>query len=146
MLVLGASATGGASSYADEAYENDRALGASIQEFADGAALRAAFPAPVPIAPFEGSTGYLNRDGGWANAGQGLALLIDEVQALGGAIIPGKNVRKIIRAPESGQSTSVQCDDDTMFNAALIVLATGSWTPYAFRDQLDLERMCLATG
>lgn len=144
--MLGASAAGGATSYADEAYENDRALGASVQEFADGAALRAAFPAQVPTAQFEGCAGYLNRDGGWANAGQGLALLIDEVQALGGTIIPGKNASKIIRAPESGRSTGVQCDDGTVFNASLIVLATGSWTPYAFHDQLDLERMCLATG
>ncbi|KJA28926.1 hypothetical protein HYPSUDRAFT_33382 [Hypholoma sublateritium FD-334 SS-4] len=146
VLVLGASAAGGASSYADEAYENDRALGASVQEFADGAALRAAFPAQVHTAQFEECAGYLNRDGGWANAGQGLALLIDEVQTLGGTIIPGKNVSKIIRAPASGRSIGVQCDDGTVFNASLIVLATGSWTPYAFREQLDLGRMCLATG
>jgi sarcosine oxidase/L-pipecolate oxidase len=70
-------------------------------------------------------------------------VLLDEVKALNGKVLPGMNVTRILR--KGGQTSGVQCSDGTVFDAALVVLAAGSWTPSAF-PELDLGRICLATG
>jgi sarcosine oxidase/L-pipecolate oxidase len=141
VVVLGSSVSG--ETYADGAYENDLSLGASVKPLNDGDAVRSAFPPHVPTAGFDGFSGYLNRDGGWANAGLGLTLLINEVKALNGKFIPGKGITKLVR--EGGRTTGVQCSDGTVLNASLVIIATGSWTPSAF-PELDLGHICLATG
>ncbi|KIM40277.1 hypothetical protein M413DRAFT_175851 [Hebeloma cylindrosporum] len=141
VLVLGSSESG--ETYADESYKNDVALGALVEPLNDSDAIRAVFPAGTPTAPFAGCAGYLNRSGGWADAGQGMTLLLNEVKALNGKVLPGMNVIKILR--KDGQTIGVQCSDGTVLDAALVVLAAGSWTPSAF-PELDLGRICLATG
>ncbi|KAF9485974.1 FAD dependent oxidoreductase [Pholiota conissans] len=141
VVVLGSSSSG--ETYADGAYENDLSLGAAVKPLNDSDAVRSAFPAQVPTAAFDGFSGYLNRDGGWANAGLGLTSLINEVKALNGKFIPGKQIDKIIR--EGGRTTGVHCSDGAVFNASLVIIATGSWTPSAF-SELDLGHICLATG
>lgn len=143
VLVLGSSSTFTDGTYTDESYKNDIALGASVKVLENGDAIRSAFPSQVPTAAFEDCAGYLNHDGGWANAGQGLSKLIDQVKALGGKFVTSKKVTKILR--EKGKTTGVQCSDETTFTASLVVIASGSWTPSAF-PELDLGRVCLATG
>ncbi|KAF8967956.1 FAD dependent oxidoreductase [Flammula alnicola] len=133
VIVLGSSDLG--ETYTDESYKNDIALGAVVEPLNDGDAIRSAFPAQVPTAAFDQCSGYLNRTGGWANAGQGTSLLTDEVKALKGKFISGQVVSKILR--ENGRTTGVQCNDGTVFNAALVIIAAGSWTPSAF-PELDL--------
>jgi sarcosine oxidase/L-pipecolate oxidase len=118
-------------------------LGTTVEPLNDSNAIRGVFPFRTPTAPFAGCAGYLNRSGGWADAGQGMTVLLDEVKALNGKVLPGMNVIRILR--KDGQTTGVQCSDGTVFAAALVVLATGSWTPSAF-PELDLGRICLATG
>lgn len=140
---MGSSKSGECLTYADKSYNNDVALGAIVEPLNSSEAIRAVFPPRTPTAPFEGCAGYLNRSGGWANAGQGMALLLDEVKALKGKVLPGMIVNKILR--RNGQTSGVQCSDGAVFDAALVILAAGSWTASAFPD-LDLGRICLATG
>lgn len=146
VLVLGLSKAGAnedSVTYTDGAYRNDVALGARIQDLANSTAIRAVFPSTCRIATFEEQAGYLNRDGGWANAGFGLSQLLKEVSSMGGKLLPGKGVTKLVR--DAGRTTGVQCTDGTLFDADLVVLATGSWTPSTFPD-LNLGPICLATG
>lgn len=141
VLVLGSPESGG--TYVDESYKNDVALGTKVKLLNDGNAIRSTFPSHTPTADFAGCAGYLNRSSGWADAGQGTSMLLDEVKALNGKVLPGMNVTRILR--EGGQTTGVECSDGTVFDAALVILAAGSWTPSTF-PELDLSRICLATG
>jgi len=109
----------------------------------NGDQVRSIFPTDVRTATFSERGGYLNCDGGWANAGQGLSILLSEVIALKGKVLPGKSVYQILR--QDGKTIGVQCTDGSIFDAGLVIIATGSWTPSAF-PELDLAHMCLATG
>lgn len=142
MLVLGSSDRGDA--YADEAYKNDLASGADIELLNTADEIAAVFPTGVPLSGLENRTGYLNCDGGWANAGKGLSRLISRVRALGGKFLTGKRVCGIIRCGD-GSVSGVSCADGSNYSAGLVIIATGSWTPSNF-PELDLRHMCLATG
>ncbi|OBZ69672.1 L-pipecolate oxidase [Grifola frondosa] len=133
----------GNDSYTDQAYVNDIALGARIENLENASAVRSVFPPGVKIGLPEEVTGYLNRDGGWAFAEEGVSRLMSKVLALGGQIIAGKQVVELLRA--NGSTTGVRCSDGTVFDADLIVLSAGSWTASSF-PSLDLGQKCLATG
>ena len=109
----------------------------------DGDAIRSVFPKGVKVASFQDSSGYLNFDGGWANAAQGIQLMTTNVIAQGGNVISGKSVVKLLR--QNDRTSGVQFADGTTFSASLVVLATGSWTASTFPD-LDFRGKCLATG
>ncbi|KAF8161269.1 FAD dependent oxidoreductase [Crassisporium funariophilum] len=141
VLVLGSSNSG--ETYVDQSYKNDIALGAVVEPLDSSDSIRSIFPPQVQTASFEQCTGYLNRDGGWANARQGLSIMLREVVDLKGKVLPGKGVSKILR--RDGRTTGVQCVDGSVIKSALVIIATGSWTPSAF-PELDLGRVCLATG
>lgn len=140
----------GSSTYADESFANDLELGCILVPLPDPASIRSAFPSGVRTGSFEGDgmgsqrrMGYINRDGGWADAGQGVKILLSEVKRLGAKIYPAKSVSKIRK--ENGNATGVSCTDGTAFDADLVIIATGAWTPSAFPD-LNLQGKCLATG
>lgn len=143
VVVLGISKT---QAYADDAYQNDVALGAKVTPLANGEAIRTAFPPQVPTASFEDSSGYLNSDSGWANAGQGITMMISKVISLGGKVVPGKSVEKVLRDDSAGRTIGVQCHDGTVYDASLIIIATGSWTPSAFPDITPGYTSGLSTG
>ncbi|PPQ62942.1 hypothetical protein CVT24_006182 [Panaeolus cyanescens] len=143
VLVLGSSDQGD-DEYANEAYKNDLALGADIELLNTAGEIAAVFPPSVRLTGFESRFGYLNRDGGWADAGKGLSRLIGRVRALGGKFVTGKVACDIIRC-EDGSAGGILCSDGSKYEADLTIIATGSWTPSTF-PQLDLGRMCLATG
>lgn len=142
VLVLGSS-DAEETSYVSESYRNDVALGAVLERLQNDDQIRSVFPPDIRTATFSDRKGYLNRDGGWANAGQGLSMLLSTVIALKGKVLPGKSVRKILR--QNGKTTGVQCTDDSVFDAGLVIIATGAWTASIF-PELDLAHMCLATG
>lgn len=129
--------------YASKSYTNDVALGAVVEQLENGDQVRSVFPPDVRTATFNDRKGYLNHDGGWANAGQGLSMLLTEVIALKGKVRPGKNVQRVLR--QDDKTIGVQCTDGSVLDAGLVIIATGSWTPSAF-PELDLAHMCLATG
>ncbi|KAJ7647653.1 FAD dependent oxidoreductase [Roridomyces roridus] len=109
------------SDYAHKSYLNDLELGERV-EFMDAADLW--MPRMAPL------RGYLNRDNGWANAGQGISVIMNKITALGGRILPGKEAKELIK--EGQKITGVRCSDGTVLEADLVVLATGSWTESAF--------------
>lgn len=92
---------------------------------------------------FSESSGYLNQSGGWANAAQSVRLMMQSVIAAGGTIVAGKAVKKLLQDHE--RTTGVKCVDGTVFQADIVILATGSWTASTF-DDLDLKGKCQATG
>jgi len=130
--------------YADDAFKNDVALGANLESLTGGEAIRATFPPRTPVASFEQQAGYLNHESGWANAGQGLALMISKVISLKGKIFSGKDVSRVIR--ENDRTTAVQCQDGVVYEASVVVIATGSWTPSAFPDATSNYTSGLSTG
>ncbi|PSR73762.1 hypothetical protein PHLCEN_2v10406 [Hermanssonia centrifuga] len=133
----------GNEAYTDQSYHNDIALGAHLEDLTTPDAIRATFPADIKTPSFEGSSGYLNHDGGWAFASQGVSLLMRRVASLGAQILAGKAVIELIK--KDGKTNGVKCADGTAYYADLVVLASGSWTPSTFAS-LDLKGKCLATG
>lgn len=134
----------GSRAYLEESFRNDVALGGRLTELIGADDIRGAFPDAVRTASFKNRKGYVNHDNGWADAGQGLALMIQKVKALGGKFIAGKTVSGLLR--DNGNNTvGVRCSNGTVYEAALVILALGSWTASAL-PELGLEKRCLATG
>ena len=129
--------------YSDASYENDRILGARITDLVTPAAVRGVFPPGVRTGAFEGMVGYLNADSGWAAAAQGVEILLKRVRATGAVVVPGKAVDGLVKS--GGKTTGVKCKDGSSYDAGLVVVASGSWTPSSF-PKLDLKGKCLATG
>ncbi|KAJ6497714.1 FAD dependent oxidoreductase [Mycena sanguinolenta] len=141
VLVLG---SGSGTDYAHKAYLHDQDMGLRVVPLDSQAALHQVFPPQAHLGTFGNRTGYLNRDGGWANAGQGIRCIMDQVTALNGKIIPGKDVVELIQHGQ--KTTGVRCSDGTVFGELeLIVIATGSWTGSAFPD-LPMGKIFQATG
>ncbi|KAJ6495764.1 FAD dependent oxidoreductase [Mycena vitilis] len=130
--------------YTRKAYLHDLDMGQRVVAL-DNQTLRQAFPSEINVGSFWNRTGYLNRDSGWANAAQGVSLLMEKVTALGGKIVGGKNVVELIQQTQSLKTTGVRCSDGQVIEAELVVLATGSWTGSAFPD-LPKQNIFQATG
>ncbi|KAJ7502939.1 FAD dependent oxidoreductase [Mycena galericulata] len=128
VLILGSRDSG--VDYAHRSYLNDMEMGLRVEPLDSQTALREVFPPGAHVGSFVDRTRYLNRDGGWANAGQGVSVLMRKIVALGGKIIPGKNAAQIIQ--QGHKTTSVRCSDGTVFHAERFIIATGSWTKSAF--------------
>ncbi|KAF8633404.1 hypothetical protein AX17_004575 [Amanita inopinata Kibby_2008] len=144
VVVLGSSsAEESGKAYADESYKNDVALGARVRQLNGGDAIRSVFPSRVHTAPFSHRMGYVNYDGGWADASQGLSMMIQKVKSLNGKFITGKTACGLVR--RNGRTVGVKCTDGSAYEAAMVILAVGSWTASTF-TQLSLEKRCLATG
>jgi len=141
-LVLGSSENK-EQSYTENSYHNDIAVGSALQKLPDGRAIRGMFPPQIRTAGFNKRAGYINFEGGWANATQALAIMTSNVVSLNGKVMVSKNVTNIIR--QHGRTTGVECSDGTLYDASLLVLATGSWTHSAF-PELNLSSRCFATG
>jgi sarcosine oxidase / L-pipecolate oxidase len=129
--------------YGSEAYRNEIGLGASLKWLDNEDALRGVFPPGVRIGPLSRFNGYLNREGGWADASQGIQFLMSQVIALGANIHTNKCATELIRKDE--KTIGVRCADDSEYYADLVILSTGSWTPSSF-PELNLQEQCLATG
>ncbi|TBU41966.1 FAD dependent oxidoreductase [Dichomitus squalens] len=136
-------ATEGADSYIAQAYQNDITVNADVQTLLTPEAIRNVFPTTAELGLSDAAKGFLNRDGGWAFASQGIQRLMDKVAALGGKIIPGKTVSELTRTNK--RVSSVRCTDGSVHEADLVILAAGSWSASSFPD-LGLDGQCLATG
>ncbi|KAI0057880.1 FAD dependent oxidoreductase [Artomyces pyxidatus] len=139
VLVLGSKTA----PYASEAYLNDVALGARITDLENDNAIRAVFPPEIKTGTFENTAGYLNMDGGWAFAAQGVSKMTAQVVAMGGHLLAGKHVTGLLR--ENGKTVGVKLHDGATIAADLVIIATGSWTASTFHD-VDLSEKCLSTG
>ena len=73
--------------YAHEAYENDVSQGARVAAFRTEADVQKVFPEGVPggvdLSAASGETelvAYMNHDGGWAESGRSLEVLLERVR------------------------------------------------------------------
>ena len=130
-------------SYIDQAYQNDVSVNANIQTLSNPEAIRSVFPNTAKLGLSDTARGFLNRDGGWAFASQGIQRMMEKVTALGGKIVAGKPVSSLSRT--DGKVSAVCCVDGSVYEADIVVLAAGSWSASSFPD-LGLDGQCLATG
>ncbi|KIK69060.1 hypothetical protein GYMLUDRAFT_152711 [Collybiopsis luxurians FD-317 M1] len=131
----------GSSKYADEAYRNDLQQGLRLQRVEDATQC---FPKGVNVSlTGDSSQGYLNYDGGWADAGKATYLLTKKVIALGGKVILGKQVTELLR--KGGITEGVKCHDGTVIYCSLVIVAAGPWTP-SILPELEHSNKSLATG
>lgn len=130
--------------YGVKAYENDVAAGSRVTKLNTGETISSVLPPNIKTSSLDNLAGYLNHDGGWAYASQGVSLMTERVKEMGGKLLTGKAAHKLLRRVEDGRTLGVECKDGTRFEADLTVLATGSWTASSFTE-LDLGH-CLATG
>ncbi|KAG6837069.1 hypothetical protein H0H93_015337 [Arthromyces matolae] len=131
--------------YADKAYQNDIDLGATLNRLQDAEAIRNVFSPDVPTASFENNSGYLNKEGGWADAGQGLSIMLEMIISLGCKVLSGKPVKCVVR-DVAGKTNGVQCEDGSIYKASTVIIATGSWTPATFPDDTAGHTSGLSTG
>ncbi|KAL0581348.1 hypothetical protein V5O48_000724 [Marasmius crinis-equi] len=144
VLLLGRSSAEG--TYVHEAYENDAKQGLRLRRLDTDLSVKETTEEMLgsqASVDFQGLCGYLNYESGWADAGKATAAMTAKVRALGGKVFGGKTVRELIRT--NGLTRGVKCTDGSLFNADLVVIATGSWTPSTFPG-LGLEGRSLATG
>ncbi|KIM63945.1 hypothetical protein SCLCIDRAFT_116175 [Scleroderma citrinum Foug A] len=143
--------------YMQHSYENDVAECSRVLVLPDPDSIRSAFPKSDAAPPsrcdalgtFTARTGYMNYDGGWAEAARAIKILIDVVVSRGAKVEGGKEVVTLLtedaRADGSRRTHGVQCSDGSTYFADRVIVATGSWTASNFPG-LELDRMCLATG
>ncbi|KAI6168676.1 FAD dependent oxidoreductase [Pisolithus thermaeus] len=146
--------------YADKSYENDVAEGARVSLLPDAERIRSVFPASLRVSEHEHPlqsrrllgdfvdySGYVNFDGGWAEATRAVRILLDIVIARGAKVESGKEVLALLNssADKSGYTCGAMCVDGSTYPANRVILATGSWTAPSFPG-LALDQRCLASG
>lgn len=144
--------------------ENDRQVGAPIEDLPDTKAVRAKLLSSLNpptdfsttpmrsdldsnvhrIGPLMNYSGYFNPEGGWAEAARAVEILLLHVKAMGGRVIENREVTGLVK-DENGQTTGVTCRDDALFEGDRVILTIGSWTASTF-PELELDSKCLATG
>jgi len=149
----------------DRLRENDRRLGAPIEDLPDAKAVRTKLLSSLRpssnstttpthaadsdsnaqyIGSFTNYRGYFNPEGGWAEAARAVGILLLRVREMGGRVIENQEVVGLVK-DESGWTTSVTCRDGKHFEGDRVILTIGSWTASTF-PELELDSMCLATG
>lgn len=131
-------------SYTHVAYANDKALGSRITEFLDATSITEHFPKGVKLGS-RAAAGYLNMEGGWANASDGVRRAMDIVRARNGNILEGHEV-STINFGRGGNAEGVTLVSGEVIEADVTVIATGSWTSSLLSDVVGLDDRILATG
>ena len=108
--------------------------------------LQELFPGEIPLGRRMASAcGFFNFDGGWAYAEGGVARATELVRAKGGKVLARKEVVRLLKSDNGKRTKGVRCKDGSVYEADMVVIATGSWTASAF-PELRLGDKCLATG
>ncbi|THU89664.1 FAD dependent oxidoreductase [Dendrothele bispora CBS 962.96] len=139
-------------------YQNDLSVGCNVRLLPDPNSICEVFPISLQpsLADLNEHSGYLNLDTAVVNAGRATALLLRKVISLGGNVIAGRSVKKLLRTSltaatkdlSRSRTHGVECSDGTVYEADVVVVATGAWTASAFHElhDVDLKGMCLASG
>lgn len=145
VLIMGEGTAG----YTRASYANDVALGVRVVNLEDEETRRSIFDGGVGLGTAftrDQCFAYLNQDAGWVHAEGGTRRALENVRGLGGTVTAGKEVKGLVREDgDTGRTTGVMCTDGSVYSAALVVLATGSWTPSTFPASIS-QSQCLATG
>ncbi|KAL7421967.1 hypothetical protein Q5752_003739 [Cryptotrichosporon argae] len=132
--------------FVTRAYANCLAAGIDVSLLPTPAAIRARLPAGPRAGPLDGQQGYHNPVGGWAEAGRAVEVGLARVRALGGRVLSGKEVVRLLK--DGKRVTGVATRDGNEFRADLVLVAAGAWTPALFASpeiQLRLPEV-VATG
>ena len=138
----------GTAEYTKASYVNDVAIGARVVNLEDGESRMSVFDSGVELgtAFTRSCFAYLNQDAGWVYAEGGTRRALENIRALGGTVTAGKEVEGLVREDgQTGRTTGVRCTDGSVYSAALVILATGSWTTSTFPGLIP-QWCCLATG
>ncbi|KAH0829173.1 FAD dependent oxidoreductase [Lanmaoa asiatica] len=153
----------GSDGFDDRSRENDRQLGAPIEDLQDAKAVRTKLLSSLRpftdvttqtlsdsdsnaqrVGPFTNYSGYFNSEGGWAEAARAVGILLLRVREKGAKLMENQEVVGLVK-DESGRTTGVKCGDGKYFEGDMVILTTGSWTASTF-PELELDSKCLATG
>ena len=153
----------GGDKFDDRLKENDRRLGAPIEDLPDARAVRAKLLSSLRpstnsttlthsdsdsnaarVGSFMNYRGYFNPEGGWAEAARAVGILLSRVREMGGRVIENQEVVELVK-DENRRTTGVTCRDGKRFESDRVILAIGSWTASTF-PELELDSQCLATG
>jgi sarcosine oxidase / L-pipecolate oxidase len=91
-------------------------------------------------------SGYLNLDGGWADARKGIERALLKVQELGGKVYAGKTMSKLLKTSDGLQTRGVECLDGSSYEADLVIVAAGAWTVSSVPELATLAGVAKATG
>lgn len=126
---------------------NDRAAGAAIRELRSGAEVAAAFPPSAHPGIPTGRSGYLNPEGGWADAQGAIRRLARIVVEAGASLRTGHEVIGLAHDAFGGVSGVRVKGKAEPVEADLVVVASGAWTVSSFADpELRLNGRIVATG
>ncbi|THU94486.1 FAD dependent oxidoreductase [Dendrothele bispora CBS 962.96] len=130
----------------EKAFQNDSKLGLNIRKLKNQQDIQNSFPPGVETS-FEGLKGYINHQNGWADAHQAMVFMIEQVQKMGGEVIPDKSVKALIRTPTNDGviTKGVWCMDGAKILADMVIIATGAFTSSNF-PELKLNEKCRATS
>eukprot|EP00741_Cyanophora_paradoxa_P021016 tig00021326_g20288.t1 len=73
--------------------------------------------------------GYLNPNSGWGHAKETVEFLAKEAEAAGVRLLAGRRVVSYCGAASEGGRASVACADGATFEADVVLLAAGAYTP-----------------
>lgn len=85
--------------------------------------------------------GYFHAKGGYAESGRVVEILIQQAQEVGVTLYPDKTVAEIV--VENQQVSGVKTLEGQFFNAGLVLVAAGAWTPVILPE---LKPMLKITG
>jgi len=89
-----------------------------------------------------GSSGYLNRAAGWADAEASMRWLHSQILALNRVTFVTDTVSRLLISHDTSTVSGVILSTGKALTADLTLLAAGAWTP----SLLDLRGICSATG
>lgn len=75
---------------------------------------------------------YLNREGGWAESGAMVKLMMDWCIELGAHLIPGQKMKAYTE--KDGHVSGIVTEEGRTFEADIIVLALGAWSEETLSD------------
>ncbi|KAH7050995.1 FAD dependent oxidoreductase [Macrophomina phaseolina] len=149
-FVLMSSRGGGDDDYVAKSRATLRNLSHPYEDFEGTAALKHLFPGFQGDVPT--SAGYMNRQGGWANAAGAIATLAQECAAAGVSFITGaKGTVASLQTVSSSSSSSSSADrqiqnivteDGSVLPVDAVIVAAGAWT----NQLLDMRHAFLATA
>jgi glycine/D-amino acid oxidase-like deaminating enzyme len=122
-----------ATSKMTKTYANVKALGVKNKVINSAADLHSIYPdSPVLPQVNPDNFSYVNQEGGWAESGKVVKLMIQWCIDLGAKVIPGQKAKEFIE--RNGQIVGVKTEEGKSFESDVVVLAAGAWTEGFLRD------------
>lgn len=133
-------AEGSGNPYVDKAKEISKANGQAVKEYPQATQLRKDFPSIQ--ANLAGLQGYMNPQGGWADAAMSIQQLSHECSKAGVSFITGARGTVLSLRYDAQKVVGVNVADGSSIKATQVILATGAWS----NRLLTFEHASTASG